>query len=96
MDHIEAGQQFDVERVERGEYRLTLRQSAPNEGLIDWLITCPEKGFFVPVESERFGEAGAGERAPLDRGDPHELSREAPIFGEARVRVPVEEAEVEG
>lgn len=24
----------------------------PNEGLIDWLLACPEKGFFVPIDSE--------------------------------------------
>jgi AbrB family looped-hinge helix DNA binding protein len=51
QDGIEAGQEFDVERVERGEYRLVWR--APrNEGLVDWLLTCPDKGFFVPIESE--------------------------------------------
>jgi hypothetical protein len=25
--------------------------SAPNEGLVDWLLACPEKGYFVPIES---------------------------------------------
>ena len=24
----------------------------PNEGVVDWLLACPEKGFFVPIESE--------------------------------------------
>lgn len=52
MDRIEAGQRFDVERVECGEYRLIRHQPIPNEGLVDWLITCPEKGFFVPIQSE--------------------------------------------
>lgn len=28
----------------------------PNEGLVDWLLACPEKGFFVPVESESTDE----------------------------------------
>ena len=51
QDGIEAGQEFDVERVERGEYRL-VRRAPPNEGLVDWLLTCPDKGFFVPIESE--------------------------------------------
>ena len=23
-----------------------------NEGLVDWLLACPEKGFFVPIDSE--------------------------------------------
>ncbi len=51
-DHIEAGQEFEVERVDRGEYRL-IRVAAPcNEGAIDWLLACPEKGYFVPISSE--------------------------------------------
>lgn len=52
LDGIEAGQEFDVERIDRGEYRLVLRETPPNEGLVDWLLQCPEKGFFVPIESE--------------------------------------------
>ena len=51
-DRIEAGQEFDVERLDRGEYRLVRRESPPNEGVIDWLTGCPEKGFFVRIESE--------------------------------------------
>jgi AbrB family looped-hinge helix DNA binding protein len=52
QDKIEPGQEFDVERIDRGEYRLIRREPNPNEGLVDWLLSCPEKGFFVPVESE--------------------------------------------
>lgn len=52
MDRIEPGQEFDVERVERGEYRLVLRAAPPNDGAVDWLLACPEKDYFVPVESE--------------------------------------------
>jgi AbrB family looped-hinge helix DNA binding protein len=52
LDRIEAGQEFEVERIDRGEYRL-IRQSQPlNEGVVDWLLACPDKGFFVPIESE--------------------------------------------
>lgn len=51
-DRIEAGQQFEVERIDRGEYRLIRLAAAPNDGLVDWLLACPEKGFFVPIESE--------------------------------------------
>lgn len=51
-DDIEPGQQFDVERIDRGQYRLTRREPPRNRGLVDWLLACPEKGFFVPVESE--------------------------------------------
>ena len=52
QDGIQPGQQFEVERIARGEYRLVRRDSAPNEGLVEWLLACPETGFFVPVESE--------------------------------------------
>jgi len=41
-----------VERIGRGEYRLIRRQPPHNEGLVDWLLACPEKGYFVPIESE--------------------------------------------
>jgi AbrB family looped-hinge helix DNA binding protein len=51
-DNIEPGQEFDVERLDRGEYRLVRRAPAPNEGVIDWLLACPQKGYFVPIESE--------------------------------------------
>jgi AbrB family looped-hinge helix DNA binding protein len=51
-DQIEAGQEFEVERIDRGEYRL-MRTVAPlNQGVVDWLLACPEKDFFVPIASE--------------------------------------------
>ena len=52
QDRIEPGQEFEVERIDRGEYRLVRRSSRSNDGVVDWLLACPEKGFFVPVESE--------------------------------------------
>jgi AbrB family looped-hinge helix DNA binding protein len=52
LDRIEAGQEFEVERLNSGEYRLVRRRTRPNEGVVDWLLACPEKGFFVPVDSE--------------------------------------------
>ena len=52
QDAIEAGQEFDIERLERGEYKLVRRAPPSNQGLIDWLLACPMKGYFVPVESE--------------------------------------------
>lgn len=51
-DNIEPGQEFEVERIDRGEYRLLRREPPPNEGLVDWLLACPEKGYFVPIEAE--------------------------------------------
>ena len=51
LDGIKAGQEFEIERLSRGEYRLA-RRSTGSEGLVDWLLSCPSKGFFVPIESE--------------------------------------------
>jgi AbrB family looped-hinge helix DNA binding protein len=51
-DRIEPGQEFEVERLDRGEYRLVRQKAAPNDGVVEWLLSCPDKGFFVPVESE--------------------------------------------
>lgn len=52
MDDLQPGQTFEVERIEQGTYRLVLKTPLPNEGVVDWLLDCPEKGFFVPVDSE--------------------------------------------
>jgi AbrB family looped-hinge helix DNA binding protein len=52
QDGIEPGEEFTVERLDRGEYRLVRCLPPPNEGVIDWLLECPEKGYFVPIESE--------------------------------------------
>src|SRR5260370_39309849 len=52
MDRIEPGQEFDVERLDRGDYRLVRRAARQDEGAIDWLLACPQKDFFVPIDSE--------------------------------------------
>ena len=52
LDGIEPGQEFDIEQIERGEYRLVRREPPRNEGLVDWLLACPVKDFFVPIASE--------------------------------------------
>ena len=52
QDQVEAGQEFEIERLDRGDYRLVRRAARPNEGVVDWLLACPAKGFFVPIESE--------------------------------------------
>ena len=52
LDGIEPGQKFEFERIDRGEYRLVRREPAAKKGLTDWLLACPEKGYFVPIESE--------------------------------------------
>jgi len=52
QDGVEPGQEFEVERIDRGEYRLVQLGPRPNQGLVDWLLACPERGFFAPIESE--------------------------------------------
>ena len=43
---------FEVERIDRGEYRLLRRPPPANESLVDWLLACPQKGYFVPIDSQ--------------------------------------------
>jgi AbrB family looped-hinge helix DNA binding protein len=52
MDAIAIGQEFEIERLDAGEYRLVRLAPPPNEGVVDWLLSCPSKDFFVPIESE--------------------------------------------
>lgn len=58
-DGIEPGQVFEIERIARGEYRLVRIASPRNQGLLDWLLACPEKGYFVSVESESTDTTGS-------------------------------------
>jgi hypothetical protein len=52
MDRVEPGQEFDVERLDRGDYRFVRHTAPQNEGIIDWLLACPQKDFFVPIDSK--------------------------------------------
>ncbi len=47
-DEIQAGQEFEVERIDRGEYRLKRLTRRRNEGLVKLLLACPAKGWFKP------------------------------------------------
>ena len=49
QDSIEPGQEFEVERIDRGEYRLKRKERRRNEGLVKLLLACPVKGWFQPV-----------------------------------------------
>ncbi|MCL4691755.1 MAG: AbrB/MazE/SpoVT family DNA-binding domain-containing protein [Candidatus Hydrogenedentes bacterium] len=49
-DEIEAGQEFEIERIKRGEYVLRRRTLLRNEGLMELLLACPVKDWFVPGE----------------------------------------------
>jgi AbrB family looped-hinge helix DNA binding protein len=55
QDRIRPGEEFDIQRAEPGSYRL-VRRAPANAGVIDWLLACPDKGFYVPVRSESTDE----------------------------------------
>jgi len=50
QDAIEPGQQFEIERLEEGKYVLQRKSKAPNEGVLDLLLACPVKDWFVPLD----------------------------------------------
>ena len=51
-DRILAGQKFDIERLEAGQYLLKRQPVPDNEGVVDWLLACPEKDWFQALASE--------------------------------------------
>jgi AbrB family looped-hinge helix DNA binding protein len=51
-DRLQPGQQFSIERLAAGEYLLKRIPLPAKSGLTDWLLACPEKGWFQPLPSE--------------------------------------------
>lgn len=51
-DRVVTGQKFDIERIDAGHYLLKRQPVPDNDGLVDWLLACPEKDWFQPVISE--------------------------------------------
>ena len=49
-DGIEPGQEFEIERIDCGEYRLKRTARRRNEGLVKLLLACPAKGWFQPLD----------------------------------------------
>jgi AbrB family looped-hinge helix DNA binding protein len=49
-DAIEPGEEFEIEVVDRGEYRLKRVERRRNRGLVDLLLACPVKGWFKPMD----------------------------------------------
>jgi AbrB family looped-hinge helix DNA binding protein len=49
QDGVKPGQELKVERIDCGEYRLKGVKRRSNEGLVDWLLKCPEKDWFQPL-----------------------------------------------
>ena len=48
-DGIEAGQEFEVRRIDQGEYLLKRTKRGRNEGLVQLLLACPVKDWFQPA-----------------------------------------------
>lgn len=51
-DGVAAGQRFEIQRLDRGDYRLVRTESLPNDGVVDWLLDCPINDFFTSIQSE--------------------------------------------
>ena len=56
QDRIRPGEQFDVERLASGQYLLKKLTMPGQAGLLDWLLSCPEKDWFHPLPSESTDE----------------------------------------
>lgn len=56
-DKLHPGQVFEVERIDPGDYRLRRLAPAPNEGLLDWLLSCPGDGLPLPALPKQSTEA---------------------------------------
>ena len=51
-DGIRPGEEFEVDRIGPDEYRLTRVTPPPNQGVVEWLCSCPEQGWFAEIESD--------------------------------------------
>jgi AbrB family looped-hinge helix DNA binding protein len=56
QDQIRAGQEFDIERLGRGQYLLKKQSKRGQSGIVDWLLACPAHGWFRPLPSESTDE----------------------------------------
>jgi len=55
-DAIHPGEQFEVERLEAGQYLLKKLPAAGSSGVLAWLQSCPESDWFRTVASESTDE----------------------------------------
>jgi len=58
QDRIAPGEEFDVERVDVGQYLLKKCNTRGQVGVIDWLRACPEGGWFRPLPSDSTDSLG--------------------------------------
>ncbi len=50
QDGIQPGQEFEIQRIDQGEYLLKRTNRRRNEGLVQLLLACPVKGWFPPAD----------------------------------------------
>ena len=62
-DDIRPGQEFEIERIDRGQYRLTRKAQRRNAGLVKLLLACPAKGWFKPVDRTETTDQVAASRS---------------------------------
>lgn len=67
QDDIRSGQQFEIQRVQAGEYLLKKVIGPGQPGLVAWLQSCPEQGWFQPLPSESTETIGAAKRRGKER-----------------------------
>ena len=51
-DGVEPGDQFEIERLDEGEYVLRRVSTRPNRGLVRLLRACPDDDWFVRMDRE--------------------------------------------
>jgi AbrB family looped-hinge helix DNA binding protein len=49
-DDIKSGQEFEIERINRGEYLLKRKTKPRNKELVKLLLSCPVKDWFQPLD----------------------------------------------
>ncbi len=51
-DKLRACQQFEITRISSGEYKLKKIKPADDFNLVEWLLSCPVKGWFREISSD--------------------------------------------
>ena len=51
-DGIQAGQEFEIERLDAGVCCLKANEPPENQGFVGLLLACPEKDWFAGIESK--------------------------------------------
>ena len=53
QDLLKAGEEFEVERLDRNQYLLKRLTPPRNRGLLQLLLSCPSKGWFKPLDRKQ-------------------------------------------